>query len=110
MTSTAGGGSVRASAARSGSAASACTGEPGAFEGVRRRDVGERQELVADRLGKRLADIEPARVADHRIAEIERVGPRRLHRRDERGDGVRLRRRGEIAGDDSGDARAARPS
>jgi hypothetical protein len=48
-------------------------GQPGEFEAVRRDDVGGRKQPVADSLGDRLGNIKPAPVADHRIADMQRV-------------------------------------
>jgi hypothetical protein len=78
-------------------------GEPGTFVGIRGDRVGERQQAVADRACHVLRHVEPARIADDRVAQVENIGAEPLRALDEAGDRLHLFRGGHVAGGDRGD-------
>ena len=79
-------------------------GKPGAFEPVGHGDVGQRQQAVADPGGDPGIDIEPAGVAQHRVAQVERTGIGGLDGGDEPRGGLHLAGGGKITGQDRGEA------
>ena len=72
--------------------------ELGELEAVGQDDVGQRYEALADRLGHAGADEHAGSVvANHRVAQIQRLGARAPHRRDGARHHVRHTRIAEIA-------------